>query len=270
MLLHIPLLETHGHLSPHHRDRFNFWASLAVHTHLLCIFLLVFAIALTPIGRWWTWAIYGIATLPILYWSKVDLRILIKRMAIEFAFISVILVGTLFRGGGQILWQWRWLQITTNGLTVLGSVGIKAFLSLLLLNILTLSTSVPLLLQALVTLKMPPLLISILASMYRYIGVLTNEFKAMHRAATARNFAPQNLYNYQRGDRAWQRQVLGNMLGVLFIRTYDRGDRIYQAMLARGYQGIPVVTESTSGGWRDRLAIGCIIIVILSGQVFIH
>jgi len=106
--------------------------------------------------------------------------------------------------------------------------------------------------------------------MYRYIGVLTNEFKAMHRAATARNFAPQNLYNYQRRDRAWQRQVLGNMLGVLFIRTYDRGDRIYQAMLARGYQGIPVVTESTSGGWCDRLAIVCLIIVILSGQVFIH
>jgi cobalt/nickel transport system permease protein len=259
MLLHIPLLETHDPKLPYNCDRCNFWNSLAIHTRLLCIFLLVFAIALTPIGRWWTWAIYGMTTLPI-----------IKRMAIEFAFISVILIGTLFRGGGQILWQWRWMQITTNGLTVLGSVGIKAFLSLLLLNILTLSTSVPLLLQALVTLKMPPLLISILASMYRYIGVLTNEFKSMHRAATARNFAPQNLYNYQRGDRAWQRQVLGNMLGVLFIRTYDRGDRIYQAMLARGYQGIPVVTESGSGGWRDRLAIVCLFIIILSSQVFIH
>jgi cobalt/nickel transport system permease protein len=220
-------------------------------------------------GRWWTWAVYGVTVLPILYWSKVSLGILAKRMAIELAFISVILLGTLFRGGGQILWQWGWLQITTNGLVILGSVSIKAFLSLLLLNILTLSTSIPLLLQALVTLKMPPLLVSILASMYRYIGVLTNEFNAMHRAATARNFAPQNLYNPQRHDRPWQRQVLGNMLGVLFIRTYDRGDRIYQAMLARGYQGTPIMYESATSTWSDRMAIGCVMILIIVGQVFI-
>jgi len=269
MLLHIPLIEPSDRLPQPQSDRLNIWTSLAVHTRLLCIFLLVFAIALTPIARWWTWAIYGTMTLPILYWSNVDLGILVKRMAIESAFISVILLGTLFRGGGEVLWQWGWLQITTNGLMVLGSVSIKAFLSLLLLNILTLTTSIPLLLQALVTLKMPPLLVSILASMYRYISVLTNEFKAMHRAATARNFSTRNLYNLQRLDRAWQRQVLGNMLGMLFIRTYDRGDRIYQAMLARGYQGIPTVTELESGSWRDRNAIVCIMIIILIGQVLI-
>ena len=259
MLFHIHLIET--------KDRSNLWNSLAIHTRLLCIFLLVFAIALTPIGRWQTWVIYGMASLPILYWSQVDLTLLIKRMAIESAFIGIILLGTLFRGGEDVLWQWGWLRITTKGLVILGSVSIKAFLSLLLLNILTLSTSVPLLLQALGTLKMPPLLISIFASMYRYIGVLTNEFKAMRRAATARNFDLRNLYNHQRGDRPWQRQVLGNMLGVLFIRTYDRGDRIYQAMLARGYQGGGVVTKSAAGGWRDRVALASILLVILLGQV---
>ena len=269
MLLHIHLIESSNHLSQPKSERFNLWNRLAVHTRLICIFLLVFAIALTPMGRWWTWAVYGVTVLPILYWSKVSLGILAKRMAIELAFISVILLGTLFRGGGLILWQWGWLQITTNGLIILGSVSIKAFLSLLLLNILTLSTYIPLLLQALVTLKMPPLLVSILASMYRYIGVLTNEFNAMHRAATARNFAPQNLYSYQRHDRPWQRQVLGNMLGVLFIRTYDRGDRIYQAMLARGYQGTPVMLESVTSTWSDRMAIGCVMILIIVGQVFI-
>jgi len=269
MLLHIHLIEPSDHLSAPPSDRLNFWNKLAVHTRLLCIFLLVFAIALTSIGKWWTWALYGAMTLPILYWSRIDLGILAKRMAIELMFISVILLGTLFRDGGKLLWQWGWLQITTNGLMILGSVSIKAFLSLLLLNILTLSTSVPLLLQALVTLKMPPLLISILASMYRYIGVLINEFNAMRRAATARNFAPHNFYNLQRHDRPWQRQVLGNMLGVLFIRTYDRGDRIYQAMLARGYQGTPILSDSVAGNWRDRLAIGCVMIVILVGQVFI-
>lgn len=269
MLLHTPLIEVRDRLSPHRSDRLNIWMSLAVHTRVLCVFLLVFAIALTSMGRWWTWAIYAIATLPILYWSRIDFGILIRRMAIELAFISVILLGTLFRSGGDVIWQWGWIQITTHGLTILASVSIKAFLSLLLLNTLTLSTSVPLLLQALVNLKIPPLLVSILASMYRYIGVLTSEFKAMRRAATARNFAAKNIYDRHRQDHAWQRQVLGNMLGVLFIRTYDRGDRIYQAMLARGYQGIPVVNEISSSDWCDRLAIGCVMIVILVGQVIL-
>ncbi|PZO39048.1 MAG: cobalt ECF transporter T component CbiQ [Pseudanabaena frigida] len=267
MLFHIPIIEVCDRLSQN--DRLNLWNRLTIHTRLLCIFMLVFAIALTPVGRWWTWALYGIVSLPIFYWSKVSLGTLARRMAIESAFISVILLGTLFRGGGEVLWQWGIFQITSNGLVVLGSVSIKAFLSLLLLNILTLSTSIPLLLQALVTLKMPPLLVSILASMYRYIGVLTNEFNAMRRAATARNFAARNLYDRQRPDRVWQRQVLGNMLGVLFIRTYDRGDRIYQAMLSRGYQGIPMIIEVETGGWRDRLAIGCIMIVILIGQILV-
>lgn len=267
-LLHIHLIELSDRQSTAQSDRLNIWFQLTVHTRLLCIFLLVFAIALTTMGRWWTWALYGAIALIILHWSRVNLRILAKRMAIEFAFVSIIVLGTLFRGGGQIIWQWGWLQITTNGLIVLGSVSIKAFLSLLLLNILVLSTPIPLLLQALVTLKVPPLLISILASMYRYIGVLTNEFKAMRLAATARNFSPSNLYKLQRHDRRWQRQVLGNMLGVLFLRTYDRGDRIYQAMLARGYQGKPMIMESVKGNWRDRLAIALIVILILVSQIF--
>jgi cobalt/nickel transport system permease protein len=271
MLLHINLTETSDRLSSHNCDRFNFgtslWNSIAIHIRLLCIFLLVFAIALTPMGKYWSWAIYAIATLCILYWSKVDLKVLGRRIAIEFAFMSVILLGTLFRGGGEILWQWRSFQITTNGLTVLASVSIKAFLSLLLLNILTLSTSIPELLKALITLKLSPLLVSIIASMYRYINVLSNEFNSMRRAATSRNFAPKNLCDLQRKDRAWQRQVLGNMLGMLFIRTYDRGDRIYQAMLARGYQGIPVVNEVGPMRLRDRLALACVMLIILIGQI---
>ncbi|MBD2188009.1 cobalt ECF transporter T component CbiQ [Pseudanabaena mucicola] len=262
MLLHIPLIETCDRNLA--KDaRLNIWTSLTVHTRLLCVFLLVFAIALTPMGRWWTWAIYGVITLPILYWSHVDLQILGKRMAIESAFMSVILLGTLFRDGGEVVWQWEGFKITTQGLIVLGSVSIRAFLSLLLLNILTISISIPLLLQSLVILRMPPLLVSILASMYRYMGVLTNEFNAMRRAATARNFAPRHLCDRNRDDLPWQRQVLGNMLGMLFIRTYDRGDRIYQAMLARGYQGVPTIHESAAMGWRDRVALGCLILLIL-------
>lgn len=249
------------HIGAFHLDidskQTTLWHSLAPRTRLLCTLLIVFAIALTPNGRWWTWAIYGLGVLSIVLLSRVTLSVLLKRLIVEFSFVGVVLLGTLFRGGGEVLWSWGWLRITTVGLTVLGSVTLKALLSLLMLNVLTLTTAIPALLNALVALRVPPLLVAILASMYRYISVLIKEFNAMRRAAASRNLS---------GSNRWQRRVIGNMMGSLFIRTYERGERVHQAMLARGYQGVPVVQNVPSGGRRDIVALTITIIWALLGQ----
>lgn len=239
-------------------DRKSLWHSLAPRTRILCTLLIVFAIALTPNGRWWTWAIYGLGMLGIILLSRVTWSILLKRIAVEFAFIGVVLLGTLFRDGGKVLWSWGLLRITTVGLMVLGSVTLKALLSLMMLNVLTLTTSVPALLNGLVALRTPPLLVAILASMYRYISVLIGEVNAMRRAAASRNLM---------GTNHWQRLVIGNMMGSLFIRTYERGERVYQAMLSRGYQGLPPVEKVPSGGRRDIVALTLTVILALLGQV---
>jgi cobalt/nickel transport system permease protein len=250
------------HINAFHLDidskRASLWHALVPRTRLLCTVLMVFAIALTPNGRWWTWAIYSIVVLGVVILSRVTLSVLLKRIAVEFAFIGVVLFGTLFRGGGATIWSWGIFKITTEGLIILGSVTTKALLSLILLNILTLTTSVPALLNALVALKTPPLLVAILASMYRYIGVLIGEFNAMRRAAISRNLTGRN---------SWQRQVIGNTIGSLFIRTYERGDRVYQAMLSRGYQGIPPVFDVPTGGRKDIIALTLTLLLALVGQV---
>ena len=233
------------------------WHGLAPRTRLLCTLLAVFAIALTPNGHWLTWGIYGVAVLGVALLSRVTWLVLLKRVAIELAFLSVVVLGTLFRQGGEVVWQWGALQITSTGLIVLGSVLLKALLSLLILNVLTLTTAIPALLHALVALRTPPVLVAILASMYRYIGVLIDEFTAMRRAATSRNLMI---------SRRWQRLVVGNMIGSLFIRTYERGDRIHQAMLARGYQGLPPVGEVPAGSRRDLAALTLTAVVVLLGQ----
>jgi cobalt/nickel transport system permease protein len=252
MLLHIGTL----HFDINSKQS-TLWHSLAPRTRLICSLLIVFATALTPNGRWWTWAIYGIGVLSIILISRVTLSVLLKRIAVEFAFVGVVILGTLFRDGGTLLWAWGPLKITTVGLTILGSVSVKALISLLIMNVLTLTTSVPALLNALVALKTPPLLVAILASMYRYISVLINEFNAMRRAAASRNLM---------GSNRWQRLVIGNIIGSLFIRTYERGDRVYQAMLARGYQGVPLLEKVSQGGKRDVLILTLTVIVALLGQ----
>jgi len=252
MLLHINAF----HLDINSKQS-SFWHSLSPKTRVLCTLLFVFAIALTPNGRWWTWLIYAVGVLGLILLSKVSLPVLLKRIAVEFAFVAVILFGTLFRSGGEIVWSWGIIKITSEGLTVLGSVTTKALLSLSMLNLLTLTTSVPALLNGLIALKMPPLLVAILASMYRYISVLIGEFNAMRRAAASRNLTKNSR---------WQRQIIGNMIGALFIRTYERGDRVYQAMLARGYQGIPPVYDVPAGGKRDIVALTFTLILALLGQ----
>lgn len=94
--------------------------------------------------------------------------------------------------------------------------------------------------------------------MYRYIGVLIDEFTAMRQAAASRNLM------VSAGRR--QRQVVGNMFGSLFIRTYERGERIHQAMMARGYTGLPPMRDLPAGGSRDVVAISAIALVALVGQ----
>lgn len=264
MLLHIGGF--HSHLDDGIGDSTGsgLWHNLAIQTKLVCTLMTVFAIAFTPNGRWGTWLVYGVVLICLLKISEVSVSKLVKRMAIESAFMSTVLLGTLFRGGGEVLWAWGSLQITTIGLMILGSVSCKAALSLLILNILTLSTSIPTLLHGLIVLRTPTLLVAILASMYRYIYVLVDEFAAMRRAAASRNFYGLNIW--VRKQRDWQRQVLGNTIGMLFIRTYDRGDRIYQAMLARGYQGVPLVLETPPIGQRDFVALNLTLVVVLIGQ----
>jgi cobalt/nickel transport system permease protein len=237
--------------------RQTFWHELAPQTRILCVLLLLFAIVLTPNGQWQTWGIYGTGILLALLVSQVTFTVLLKRLAVEMSFVSVVLIGTLFRGGGEVVWQWGWLQISTNGLTVLGSVFLKSSLSLLLLNLLTLTTSVPALLNGLIILKVPQLLVAVLASMYRYLGVLIDEFTAMRRAALSRNLMAK---------KRWQRLIIGNTIGSLFIRTYERGDRIHQAMLSRGYRGLPPAANLPQGRRRDVVALSLVGLFAIFGQ----
>lgn len=233
------------------------WHALLPRTRLLCTIFLVFAIALTPNGQWGTWAIYGTIVGGVIVLSQVPWRPLLTRVAVELVFVGTVLLGTLFRDGGTIVWSWGILRITTEGLMVLGSVGLKMLLSLLALNVLTLTTSIADLLEALVILRTPPIVLAILSSMLRYLQGSVREFQTMQRAAASRNLTinPRTT-----------RLVLGNVIGSLFIRTYTRGERISQAMLSRGYTGIPTVEKVSRLKLQDLIAITLTISIVILGQ----
>ncbi|MGE5462839.1 MAG: energy-coupling factor transporter transmembrane component T, partial [Syntrophothermus sp.] len=78
-------------------------------------------------------------------------------------------------------------------------------------------------------------LTTIISFLYRYLFVLTDEVVRMMRARQSRSAAAAGLRSG--GSVTWRARTAGNMAGQLFLRSYERSDRIYNAMLSRGYRG---------------------------------
>jgi len=147
-------------------------------------------------------------------------------------FVVMIAIFVPFFKEGEVagsynIWLWQ-VSVTYDGLQVLTNILAKAWLSILSLILLTSSTKLANLLRGLEQLRMPRVMVMILSFMYRYLFVLVDEVMRMKQARDSRNFG---------GKRLWQIRTIGNMIGTLFIRSYERGERVYAAMVARGFDG---------------------------------
>ena len=126
------------------------------------------------------------------------------------------------------------LTATVEGMEFFASVLIKSWASVTAAVILTATTPALGLLSALRSLKLPEILVAVVMLMYRYLFVLVEEAQRMLRARAARS---AGVGPGSGGSLIWRARSAGGMAGSLFIRTLDRSERIYMAMLARGYDG---------------------------------
>lgn len=114
-----------------------------------------------------------------------------------------------------------------DGLSVLVRVLVKSNICLLAMVLLSNTTPFADILGVLRRLRFPPLLITVLALMYRYVFLLIDQSERMARARKSRTFSPR------RGKR-WK--TAAGIVGHLFIRSTERAERIYAAMTARGWR----------------------------------
>jgi len=96
-------------------------------------------------------------------------------------------------------------------------------------------TRFPDLIHALEHLRVPAILTTIIAFLYRYLFVLTDEVFRLIRARESRSATAAGRKSG--GGVLWRGRIAGHMAGQLFLRSYERSDRIYKAMVARGYAG---------------------------------
>ena len=145
--------------------------------------------------------------------------------------LPVVLAAAVFlpfvRDGGQ---QYALGPFTVHeeGLRTFGAVSAKAIIGTVSAVLLAATTTFPAVLRGLEAMRVPRLLVLIAAVMYRYLFVIVEETGRMRAALSARGYRPRN---------ALQAGPMGRMATAMFIRTYSRGERVYSAMLARGYSG---------------------------------
>ena len=238
----------------------SFIHKLDPRTKLVTTMVFILALTLTAPNRWQAFAFYFLAIATLVLLSKVPVLYILKRSLVIIPFVLLIAIFVPFFREGEVagsynIWLWQ-VSVTYSGLQVLWNILAKAWLSILSLILLTSTTKITTLLECLVQLHMPRVMVLILSFMYRYIFVLVDEVLRMKQARDSRNFG---------GSRLWQLRTIGNMIGTLFIRSYERGERVYAAMLARGFDGQSRTLNRLSFRSADTyFAVGFNLVVVLT------
>ncbi len=213
-------------------DLDSFIHRLDPRTKLLACLAFILAVVLTTAGNWRLFACYFCVVAVLILLSRLPVLYVLKRSLVIIPFVLMVAVFIPFFKQGQVVWSynigaWR-IAVTYEGLLVLANVLIKSWLSILSLILLSSCTRMADLLEGMKQLGTPKIFILIISFMYRYLFLLADQLMRMRQACDSRNFG---------GSRRHQFKTLGNMIGMFFIRSYERAERIYAAMLARGYEG---------------------------------
>lgn len=206
---------------------------------LLISFLLT--AAFLPIGAWVVYALMGGLLLVAMLASELPVSVLLQRALVLEIPILLVLLPQLFlqKGNFVVLTVIKGFQISfsMSSLVRITSLLIRSYLSLGFAVLITAVTRFEDLLAAMRACGLPRMLASIFALMWRYLFVLIEEMERMTQARASRSAVPVNSGMRAGGSFGWRAQVTGGMAGALLLRTLERSERIYQAMLARGYDG---------------------------------
>lgn len=181
---------------------------------LLSAIVAVFCIALCP-ERWFHWQWVPAVTLAVLTCvTPLSMRLLGKRLLALLPLVALMALGH----SGQPDWPRQ-----------VAHLFVRAALSLWVMLLLLSTTPMAALLVSLRRWGLPEVVVEMLSFWERYLHVLTTEWERMRLARLSRTFRPSRRREFA---------GLAQGLGLLFIRSYERAERIHQARLARGYRGV--------------------------------
>ena len=214
-----------------HGHRLHYHGHSVVHRaepHLKILALLAFVLAVVATPREWFWAYAGfLAVLAgVVALSRVPPAYLLRRLVVETPFVVFAVLLPFVAQGPRT--ELLGLEVSEPGLLAAWGLLAKGTLGVLASLTLAATTEPDDLLRGLQRLRLPDLLVQIAGFMIRYLDVVTAELGRMTVAMRSRGWEP-------RSPRHWP--ALAKAMGALFVRSYERGERVHLAMLSRGYTG---------------------------------
>ncbi|AQA05922.1 cobalt ECF transporter T component CbiQ [Mycobacterium sp. MS1601] len=238
-----------GHAHPLYRHDHGPLHRLPAEVKVAALVVFVLAVVATPREMLWPYALFAVMLLAVWAVGRIPLRWILPRMLIEAPFV-VLAVLLPFAEGGQRV-QVAGLQLSVAGLWAAWGIVIKGTLGVAASLTVAATTTPSQLPLALSRLGVPAMMTSVLVLMIRYVDLLSAEVSRMRMARLSRGDSPRALH---------QVGAIAKGVGALFLRSYERGERVYVAMLSRGFDGhmpelagVAAVPKATTGQWTAAL-----------------
>jgi len=209
--------------------------------------LFVLAVVATPREALWAYGLYALLLVGIARVGRVPLAFLARRLVIEVPFLLFAVLLPVVGQGERI--EVLGLPLAREGLWAAWNILAKGTLGVAASVIVAATTPVPELLRGLERLRLPRAFTTVAGFMVRYADVIADELRRMRVARLSRGYDPRWI---------WQARAVAATAGALFIRSYERGERVYLAMVSRGYAGSMPVLEDLAASrrqWLTALAV---------------
>ena len=201
--------------------------SLPSHLKIIAAIAFILIVVSTPVTQWPAFVAYFLWLLTVVSIAKIPFSILFKRSLIEIPFVFFAILMPFFGSGEKV--QVGPFDLYREGLIAGSGIVVKGTLGVMTAIILSTSTTAREILRGLERLKLPALMVQIASFMLRYVNVVNDEMERMKVARESRGFEATGLKHWK---------VLATAAGALFIRSYERGERVHLSMLSRGYEGV--------------------------------
>lgn len=207
-------------------------------TKFITIISVVILIVSTPANEYASFLLYAGLLSTLVLVSRVPVIVFLKRTLIIVPFVLVAAISVPFVHDGpgtSYTLGIGTVTVSESGLLIVFNVMAKSTLSVVFLTLLISTTPFNDLLVGLRELSVPAFITDTLSFMYHYIFILVEEVQRVSWARDARLF----------GNRwIWHVPIIGYMVGSIFVRSFERGERIFRAMKARGYDNELIVRNT--------------------------
>jgi cobalt/nickel transport system permease protein len=215
-----------GHTHPLYRPGTSVVHRLPAHVKIVTAVVMVLAVVATPREAFVVFGLHLVLLVGVWVAARIPPGWLAARGLIEAPFVVLAVLLPFFAAGERV--ELLGMSLSYPGLLAGWNILVKGTLGVLISVTLAATTPLRDLVGGLSRLRVPPMVTTIATLMLRYLEVIAAEARRMRLARLSRGHDPRFL---------WQLGATVRGVGTLFLRSYERGERVHLAMLARGYTG---------------------------------